>query len=143
MYMQVRRLITLIDVLYDHKVKLLCSAAAEPFHLFKSEKGAAQVSMCVHIHVPGEMNLYMCVQQSHAERTRVYSSMHVHQDEAFAFDRTASRLKDMMSEEYKAMPHQPPSALAMEGDRGMQRPLVELRDTALGPAEVVGCRVFA
>lgn len=69
---EVRRLITLIDVLYDHRVKLLCSAAAEPFKLFRADKGASQ-------------------------------------DEAFAFDRTASRLTDMMSDEYKAKPHSPPA----------------------------------
>jgi len=69
---EVRRMITLIDVLYDHHVKLLCSAAAEPFELFKADRGASQ-------------------------------------DEAFAFDRTASRLMDMMSDEYKAKPHRPPA----------------------------------
>jgi len=68
---EVRRLITLIDVLYDHRVKLMCSAAAEPFHLFTADKSASQ-------------------------------------DEAFAFDRTASRLQDMMSEEYMVKMHSPP-----------------------------------
>lgn len=58
---EVRRLITLIDVLYDHQVKVMCSAAQEPFKLFTADKNASQ-------------------------------------DEAFAFDRTASRLQDMMSQ---------------------------------------------
>jgi len=68
---EVRRLITLIDVLYDHKVKFMCSAAAEPFALFTADKSASQ-------------------------------------DEAFAFDRTASRLQDMMSQEYMVKMHSPP-----------------------------------
>ena len=68
---EVRRLITLVDVLYDHKVKLLVSADKGPFELFQEDE-----------------------QSSH--------------DEAFAFDRTASRLRDMQSEEYKRQPHTPP-----------------------------------
>jgi len=74
----VRRFITMIDVLYDHQVKLLATAAAEPFKLFQAEKGAAQ-------------------------------------DEAFAFDRTASRLSDMMSEEYKTKGHRPSISSSGEG----------------------------
>jgi len=99
---EVRRLITLVDVLYDHKVKLLCSAAAEPFLLFTADKGAAQ-------------------------------------DEAFAFDRTASRLKDMMSDEYKFKPHSPPMAsLDPEegGDAGREAPCAELKPTALSDSDV-------
>ena len=68
---EVRRLITLIDVLYDHQVKVMCSAAQEPFKLFTADKNASQ-------------------------------------DEAFAFDRTASRLQDMMSQVPPPPPCLPP-----------------------------------
>lgn len=62
---EAKRFITLIDILYEHHVKLICSAAAMPDKLYKAELG----------------------------------------HEAFEFDRTVSRLTEMQSESYLALPH--------------------------------------
>lgn len=74
---ELRRFITLIDTLYEHRVKVVISAPVPPSKLFVpkfQEEADAPLAA------------------AHSLRTKY--------DEVFAFDRTLSRLMEMQSEEY-------------------------------------------
>ena len=74
---EAKRFIILIDTLYEHHVKLVASAAAEPQDLYRAETGR----------------------------------------EAFEIDRTVSRLIEMRSQDYLALPHGRADSAA-SGDSG-------------------------
>ena len=82
---QVRRLITLVDALYDKHVKLVVSAAAPPEGIFDPHDGAKAKNAGDGTH--GDL---------------IGSAAYVQdaKDEVFAFDRTVSRLNEMQSHEY-------------------------------------------
>jgi cell division protein ZapE len=79
----VRRLTWMIDVFYDQRVKLICSAAAEPEWLVVDERaGGANTGAAANL-PGGQANLFVAAE----------------------FGRTASRLREMQSKEYFSRKH--------------------------------------
>ncbi|KAK9844048.1 hypothetical protein WJX81_002985 [Elliptochloris bilobata] len=96
---QAYRFLTLVDVLYEHRVRLVCSAAVEPTELF------------THIHTQAES-------REQAERGEADDPRDVVDDNlGFSKDRCVSRLTDMQSLSYltaHARKHSPNLLLALE-----------------------------
>lgn len=89
---EVRRFITLVDTLYEHKVKLFACAPLPPQHIFQPGGHAEGLTPTgpASRHVVGDEDAWGGA------------------DEVFAFDRTVSRLIEMQSAEYMAaqwLPH--------------------------------------
>ena len=79
----VRRLTWLVDVFYDQRVKLICSAAAQPEWLVVDERVKSKVSASAKGSAGGDATLMVSAE----------------------FARTASRLKEMQSKEYFSRKH--------------------------------------
>ena len=89
---QVRRLIVLVDTLYEHKIRLVVLAAAPPTGVFPAGTTAV-ASSDAEAEAAGEFGLAGNLGDLIGDATYLQKNV----DEVFAFDRTVSRLLEMQS----------------------------------------------
>merc|ERR1719265_761174 len=95
-----RRFITLIDQLYTHNVRIVCSAAVEPDKLFS---GVSQVPDSA-LQLAEQLQYEGAVARDDVATASVALSMdgtlYTGEDESFAFRRAVSRLMEMQGRDY-------------------------------------------
>ncbi|XP_066171321.1 AFG1-like ATPase isoform X3 [Sylvia atricapilla] len=87
---QTRRFITLIDTFYEHKVRIICSAAAPLQSLFLMGHDSGEV----------QDNRVLMDDLDLSQDSAKGLSMFTGEEEIFAFQRTLSRLTEMQTEQY-------------------------------------------
>ncbi|GAB1610877.1 AFG1-like ATPase isoform X1 [Argonauta hians] len=87
-----RRFVTLIDTLYDNQVKLIISAEVKLAELFSVGN--------FNFKCQSDRNILMDDLGIHSESDLAQSSIFTGEEELFAFSRTMSRLREMMTEDY-------------------------------------------
>lgn len=105
---EARRLISLVDALYECKTTLFCTAAKRPEELFIQNPSGASQEVNVSImqqEMLGELDYEMRYGES-IRSSEIFSGA----EEVFAFKRCVSRLKEMDSEFYINQQHNPDGA---------------------------------
>jgi len=91
---EARRFITLIDTLYDHKIRVVCSGEVDYWELFQSEEISHQDRLNESRLLIDDLGLKAAAQGS------LDSGVFSGEEELFAFDRTVSRLTEMQTKDY-------------------------------------------
>ena len=91
---EARRFITLIDTLYEHKIRVVASGYAPFWHLFQSQGVSEQERLEQNRMLIDDLGLKANV--SGSLEAGVFSG----EEELFAFDRTVSRLTEMQTKDY-------------------------------------------
>lgn len=114
---QARRLISLVDALYECKTKVFCSASLMPNQMFEDvADGEHDRYDAMHREAMGDMFSEMSYGDQ-VFQNRLFTG----EEELFASNRCVSRLVEMQSPRYKELQHQPTAALA-----GLQLDMLEL-----------------
>lgn len=91
---EARRFITMIDTLYDNKVRVVASGAAPYWDLFQPEEISQQEKLDEHRMLIDDLGIKA------SDGGSLDASVFSGEEELFAFDRTISRLTEMQTKEY-------------------------------------------
>ncbi|XP_069163146.1 putative ATPase N2B isoform X2 [Procambarus clarkii] len=91
---QARRFITLIDTFYDNKARIVCTCDVAHTHIFRGDEGHSEFVDKESLMLMDDLGL-----QEKSQSTKALN-IFTGEEEMFAFDRTISRLSQMMTQEY-------------------------------------------